>query len=146
MSFGVGISYVKENSFEINADYYYQAWGDAKFFGEKSAFLTDLNKFAIGAEWIPDKFSIRSYTNRIAYRFGINYEQTYLIFGNNQINDFGISFGVGLPIYRSNSTINVAAQVGRKGTKENNLILENYARLNLSVNLYDRWFIKRRFD
>lgn len=146
MSFGVGISYVKENSLEINADYYYQAWGDANFFGEGSAFLTDLNKFAVGAEWIPDKGSIRSYTNRIAYRFGINYEQTYLIFGDNQINNFGISFGVGLPVYRSKSTINVAAEIGRRGTKENNLVLENYARLNLSVNLYDLWFIKRRFD
>lgn len=145
-SVGVGLSYSKLNKLEINADYVYQAWGDSKFFGEGSAFLTDLNKFALGAEWIPDKFSIRSYTNRIAYRAGLKYEQTYLVFNGQQINDFGISFGVGLPVYRSNSTINVAAEIGRKGTKSNNLVLENYARLNLSVNLYDLWFIKRRFD
>ena len=63
-----------------------------------------------------------------------------------QINDFGISFGVGLPVYRSNSTINVSAEFGRRGTKQNNLVLEKYAKLNLSVNLYDVWFIKRRFD
>ncbi len=146
VAFGVGISYVKENSFEINADFYRQAWGEANFFGDKSEFLTDLNKFALGAEWIPDKFSIRSYTKRVAYRAGVTYEQTYLTFGKNQINDFGISFGVGLPIYRSKSTINLAAQLGRRGTKENNLVRENYARFNVSVNLYDLWFIKRRFD
>ena len=146
VTFGLGVSYTKENVYEINADYYHQAWGDAKFLGEKSAFLTDLNKFAIGAEWIPNKFSIRSYISRISYRVGFRYEQTYLIFNNQQINDFGISFGVGLPVYRSNSTINVAAEFGKKGTQENNLVLENYARLNLSVNLYDLWFIKRRFD
>ncbi len=64
VTYGFGISYVKENKLEINADYYHQAWGDAKFFGEKSAFLTDLNKFAIGGEWIPDKFSIRSYVKQ----------------------------------------------------------------------------------
>ena len=146
LSYGVGISFVKNNSLEINADYFHQAWGNAKFFGEKSAFLTDLNKFAIGGEWVPDKFSIRSYTNRIAYRFGLKYEQTYLMFNNHQINDFGISFGVGLPIYRSRSTINVAAEIGRRGTQKYNLVIENYARLNLSVNLYDLWFIKRKFD
>jgi len=145
-TYGFGISYVKENKLEINADYYHQSWSDSKFLGSKSNFLTDLNKFALGAEWIPDKFSIKSYTSRIAYRAGLKYEQTYLVFNDQQINDFGITFGVGLPLYRSKSTINVAAELGRKGTKDNNLVLENYFRLNLMVNLYDMWFIKRRFD
>jgi len=145
-TYGFGISYVKENSIEINADYYHQSWSDAKFLGSKSAFLTDLNKFAVGGEYIPDKFSINSYIKRVAYRAGFKYEQTYLMFNNRQINDFGITFGVGLPVYRSKSTINIAAEVGRKGTQEENLVQENYFRLNLMVNLYDLWFIKRRFD
>lgn len=146
VTYGFGLSYVKENKLEINADYYHQSWGDAKFLGSKSDFLTDLDKFAIGAEWIPDKFSIKSFTSRIAYRAGFKYEQTYLMFNNRQINDFGITFGIGLPVYRSKSTINVAAEFGKKGTTEDNLVLENYFRLNLMVNLYDLWFIKRRFD
>ena len=146
VTYGFGISYVKENSIEINADYYHQSWSEAKFLGSKSAFLTDLNKFAVGGEYIPDKFSINSYTKRIAYRAGFKYEQTYLIFNDRQINDFGITFGVGLPIYRSKSTINIAAEVGKKGTQEENLVQENYFRLNFMVNLYDLWFIKRRFD
>jgi hypothetical protein len=146
ITYGFGVSYVKPNKLEVNADYYHQSWSDAKFLGAKSNFLTDLNKFALGAEWIPDKFSIKSYSSRVAYRAGLKYEQTYLVFNGQQINDYGITFGVGLPIYRSRSTINVAAELGRKGTTENNLVLENYFRLNLMVNLYDMWFIKRRFD
>ena len=146
VTYGFGLSYVKENKLEINADYYHQSWSDAKFLGSKSDFLTDLDKFAIGAEWIPDKFSIKSFTSRIAYRVGFKYEQTYLMFNNRQINDFGITFGIGLPVYRSKSTVNVAAEIGKKGTTEENLVLENYVRLNLMVNLYDLWFIKRRFD
>jgi len=145
-TYGFGLSYVKENKLEINADYYHQSWGDAKFLGAKSDFLTDLDKFAVGAEWIPDKFSIKSFASRIAYRAGFKYEQTYLMFNNRQINDFGITFGIGLPVYRSKSTINVAAEFGKKGTTEDNLVLEDYFRLNLMVNLYDLWFIKRRFD
>jgi hypothetical protein len=145
-TYGFGVSYVKENSLEINADYYRQSWSDAKFLGSKNKYLTDLSKFALGAEWIPDKFSIKSYISRIAYRAGIRYEQTYLVFNDRQINDFGITFGVGLPVYRSKTTINVAAEFGKKGTTEENLVLENYFRLNLMVNLYDLWFIKRRFD
>jgi len=146
LSFGGGVSYVVDNKLEVNLDYYHQSWSNALLLGKESEFLTDLNKFALGAEWIPDKFSIRSYLSKIAYRAGIKYEETYLMLDGQQINDFGISFGVGLPIYRSSSTINVGAEFGRKGTTKNGLVLENYARLNLSVNLYDLWFIKRRFD
>ncbi len=146
LTIGGGISFVKDNKLEINVDYFHQTWSDAVFFGSKGAFLTDLNKFAIGGEWIPDKFSIRSYVKKIAYRAGFKYEETYLMLGDQHIKDLGISFGVGLPIYRSNSTVNIAAEFGRRGTTQDGLVLENYARLNLSVNLYDVWFVKRRID
>ena len=145
-TFGGGISFVKDNTLEINVDYYHQSWSDATFFGTKALNLTDLNNFAVGAEWIPNKFSIRSYLSKVAYRAGFRYGETYVMLGDHHINDFGISFGVGLPIYRSNTTINVAAEFGKRGTTQDGLILENYARFNLSLNLYDLWFVKRRFD
>jgi len=146
LTFGFGVSYVKKDKLEINADYYHQSWSNVNLPGGGSDVLTDLDKFAVGAEWIPEKFSIGSYLNRIAYRAGLNYEKSYLKINNQEINGFGISFGVGLPVYRSSSTINVSAEIGRKGTKQNNLVLENYAKINLSVNLYDLWFIQRRYD
>ena len=146
LTYGVGISYTKQNSLEINADYYHQKWSDTFLPGSSGGVLTDLDKFALGMEWIPNRFSIRSYISRIAYRAGVKYEKSYLMIDDQQINDFGISFGVGLPLYRSNSTINISAELGRRGTKQHNLVLENYAKLNLSVNLYDLWFVQRRFD
>ncbi len=146
VTYGFGASYVIKDKVEFNVDYYHQTWSKATFFGSINPVLTDLDKFAVGAEWIPDKFSIRSYVHRIAYRAGMKYEKSYLILNNQQINDFGISFGVGFPIYRSNSTINVGAEIGRRGTTAADLISERYAKLNLSVNLQDLWFIKRRYD
>ncbi len=146
MTFGAGLSFAKENVYEINIDYYHEGWANAEFLGGKSIFLTDLNKFAIGAEWIPDKFSIRSFINRVAYRAGFKYEQTYHTFAGQHINDFGISFGVGIPMYRSNSTLNIGAEFGQRGTKEHNLVLEKYAKVNLSVSLHDLWFMQRRIE
>ncbi|WP_340113336.1 hypothetical protein [Maribellus mangrovi] len=143
---GLGLSYSKKDVYEINVDYYHQSWSDALFFGEKSEFLADLNKFAIGAEWIPDKYSIRSAFKRVAYRAGFKYEQTYHSFDGHQVNSFGISFGLGLPVYRSNSTINISAEFGRRGSTDFNLIREDYAKVNLSANLHDLWFIQRKID
>lgn len=146
LTLGGGISFVKKDVYEINADFYHQSWSEVLFFGDKSPYLTDLNKFAIGAEWIPNKFSIRSFVSRIAYRAGFKYEDSYLTFGDQQIKDFGISFGVGLPVFRSHTTLNIAAEFGKRGTTQNGLVQENYARLNLSANLYDLWFVKRKID
>jgi len=143
---GLGISFSKKDVYEVNIDYYHQGWSEATFFGEKSEFLTDLNKFAFGAEWIPDKFSIRSAFKRMAYRAGFKYEQTYHAFDGHQVNSFGITFGLGLPLYRSNSTINISAEFGKRGTTSYGLVREDYAKVNLSANLHDLWFIQRRID
>lgn len=145
-TFGGGISFRKKDVYEINVDYVYQNWSEATFLGETSEFLTDLNKFAIGGEWIPNRYSIRSFLNRMAYRVGLKYEKTYYMFGGHQINDFGISFGVGVPLYRSASTINIGAEFGKRGTTDYNLVLEKYAKVNLSMNLHDLWFIQRKID
>lgn len=147
LSTGIGVSYVKKNKLELNADYSYQAWSKATFPSDVSyELLKDRSIVAIGGEIIPDRFSIRSYTQRVAYRAGLKYEDSYLLINNQHIKDFGMSFGVGLPVYRSNSTVNISAEIGRRGSTKNNLIRENYLKMNMSVNLYDLWFIKRRFD
>jgi hypothetical protein len=144
--YGVGISYVKKDKLEINADYHFHAWSKATAFGEPYQFVTDRQVMAVGGEYIPDRYSIRSYMSRIAYRAGLSYENSYLMVNSQQVKDFGISFGVGLPVYRSNSTVNISAEIGKRGSIEKNLLRENYMKLNFSVNLYDLWFIKRRFD
>ncbi|MDR2910216.1 MAG: hypothetical protein LBV47_02465 [Bacteroidales bacterium] len=145
-TYGIGVSYVKTDVLELNLDYYHQSWSEATFFGSINPVLTDLNKFAVGAEWIPNKNSIRSYSQRIAYRAGFKYEESYLKLNGRQINDFGISFGIGLPISRSYSTINVAAEIGKRGTRNADLISERYVKLNLNVNLHDIWFLQTRYD
>uniref|UniRef100_UPI00321669DB hypothetical protein n=1 Tax=uncultured Draconibacterium sp. TaxID=1573823 RepID=UPI00321669DB len=143
---GGGLSLRKKDVYEINFDYFHQNWSQATFLGGESNFLADLNKFALGAEWIPERYSIRSALKRVAYRAGLKYEQTYHSFDGNQINDFGISFGVGIPLYRSASTVNIGAEIGKRGTKNHNLVLQNYAKLNLSLNLHDLWFMQRKID
>lgn len=145
-TFGVGLSYYRENKLEINADYYHAGWSKTTFFGEADQLITDQNRFSAGIEYIPEAFSIRSYLKRVKYRAGIHYENSYLKLNNNQINEFGISFGAGLPFPKSKSTVNFAIELGKKGTTDDNLVKNNYAKISLYLNLYDYWFVKRKFD
>ena len=111
------------------------------------------NRIGIGGFYIPKINSISSYFDRITYRFGIRMENTGLLVdgsGTNsnfsEIKDFGISFGLGIPLKRL-STMNVGFEYGKRGSTDNNLIQENYLNLRLSLSLTDvNWFIKRRID
>jgi hypothetical protein len=143
---GIGLSYNQLNKLEINADYYHAEWSKASFFGTRDQLLTNQNRFSAGIEYIPDAFSIRSYLKRVKYRAGIHQENSYLMLNNNQIKEFGVSFGLGVPFPKSKSTANFAIEFGTKGTTNDNLVKNNYTKFSLYLNFYDYWFVKRKFD
>jgi hypothetical protein len=111
------------------------------------------SRVSLGGFYLPKINSISSYWERVTYRAGFRYENTGLLVdgsGNNtnftEINDFGISFGLGLPLKRL-SSVNMGFEFGKRGTIENNLIEENYFNFRLSLSLTDtNWFIKRKID
>lgn len=146
LSYGVGFSYGIKNKIVLGADYYHQQWSESIFLGEKQQYLTNRSRYSAGIEITPDENSIKSYWARSKYRFGLFYENSYLFLNNKQINNYGLTFGLGLAFPRSVSTINLSCELGQLGTKENNLIKESYAKFTLHFLLYDRWFTKRKFD
>ena len=102
--------------------------------------------FALGGFFIPDYNAFSGYFNRVVYRAGIRYDKTGLNLKNESINEFGISFGVGLPVGSFGSNANIGLELGQRGTKNNNLIKENFINLYLSLSLNDLWFQKRKYD
>lgn len=106
----------------------------------------DANKYRIGGFFIPRYTSITSYWHRAVYRFGVRYEETGINLRGENINEYGISFGVGLPIGRLFSNINVGFELGSKGTTSNGLVKENFFNTFISLSLNDKWFEKRYID
>ena len=82
--------------------------------------------------------------NKIVYRAGFRYENTGLLINNQSINDYGMNFGIGLPV--TYSKINIGVEFGKKGTTSNGLIEENYFNLSIGLSLSDKWFRKRKID
>jgi hypothetical protein len=62
------------------------------------------------------------------------------------IKDFGISFGLGLPIGNQLTRLNISAEYGKRGEKTNSLIQENYVNLRLGLNLAEKWFQKNKIN
>ena len=114
------------------------------------------NRFSLGGFYIPKINSISSYFERITYRAGLRYEKLGLAIdgasaGANftSIEDFGMSFGLGVPLKQA-SSVNLGFEFGKRGTTSNSLIQENYFNFRLSLSLTaagaQSWFRKRKID
>ena len=147
-SFGVGIG--KPRKWFVGVE---------SIFQETSKFSNDLyasantettyensNTFSFGGFYIPNYNAYRSYLKRVVYRAGFRTEKTGLVINEESINEFGISFGVGLPVGNLFSNANLGFEVGKRGTTNKNLIQENFINFQLSLSLNDRWFQKRKYD
>lgn len=103
-------------------------------------------KFSLGGYYIPKYNSFNRYLERVTYRAGFNYENTGLVINNESINNYGITFGLGLPLGGSFSNINVGFEYGKRGTTNAGLVEENYTNVFISLSLNDRWFVKRKYE
>ena len=144
-SFGVGLSYERKNKFLIGLDFGYTQWSEFALQGIRyPEILKDNYTFNAGAEYKPDIYG--NYLEKIAYRFGVNYQTGMLSLYNTDISQLGVSLGFGLPIKKQGTQVNIYLEYGKQGTKENNLIREDYFRVGVSFSAKDRWFFKRKYQ
>ena len=140
-----GLSYWRSNKWVISADASYQNWSNYSSFGQEDNAFGEQLKLNIGGEFTPNVQGGTMYYERVTYRAGLNISNGPLVINNNNINSFGITFGSTLPINKV-SNVNLAFEVGQRGTLLDNLVRENYFNFSLSFTYNDRWFLKRQFD
>lgn len=131
----VGAEYAYANTEAYNQNYTYDI---ARF--------EDSQKFSLGGFYTPKYNSYTSYFQTITYRGGFRFENTGLVLNNEKINDMAVHAGVGLPVGTYFSSLNIGLEYGKRGTKNNNLIQENYFSVSIGLSLNDRWFEKRKFN
>lgn len=145
---GFGFSIARGYRWMAGAEYKFEQWENFKAYNLYDS-LSNRHTFKFGGHFIPDQNS-SSYLNRIDIRLGANYNISHLNLRGEQLDGFGITFGLGLPV-RSNamrgtrSMINLGFEIGRLGTTNNSLIQENYYNAFMSISIFERWFVKRRY-
>ena len=145
-SFGVGLGQPKK--WFVGTEYTSQKTSEFKndFLTNSGTNYEDGSTISFGGFYIPNYKSLTKYWKRIVYRAGLRFENTGLNINTETINEFGISFGVGLPVGRMFSNTNLGFEIGKRGTTDNSLIKENFVNFQLSLSLNDRWFEKRKYD
>lgn len=86
------------------------------------------------------------------YRLSFSSSSTYLQINDIQLKQYGIGFGIGIPLINSLSfsLLNIGVEAGKRGSLDSGLIEESFIKLNLGITISphrnDPWFIKRKYD
>lgn len=145
MELGFGLSLKPIEQIALSVDYKKKFWGGTNQ-SENIGSYVDQDIYAIGLEYIKDSTSYK-YSQRISYRLGFNYDNGYLTIGDNKVEGYNITSGIGIPTNRgTHSMINLSYSYGSKGILQNVIVKENYHLLTLNLSLEDLWFVKRKIN
>lgn len=145
LSIGAG----KTNKWFVGADYTFMDAVDSEgtLLNDQDVYRSvKSNMLSVGGSFTPKFNSISNYLYRITYRTGFYMKQSGLMVNRTQINDYGISFGVSLPVSLNISNLNLGVELGNRGVSEENLLKEKYFNFRLSLSLNDKWFRKRTIN
>jgi hypothetical protein len=146
--FDISTGYGKTNKWYLGATYSQTSMSDFRNPFVDPAYLTYKNgsEIKLGGFFIPQYNSITNYLKRVTYRAGAYYRNTGMNLYGIDVNDFGITFGLGLPAVRGISNLNLGLELGQRGKVTDHLVQEKYINLHIGISLNDRWFIKRKIN
>ncbi|MEM8507968.1 MAG: hypothetical protein AAF717_09070 [Bacteroidota bacterium] len=148
----LGLGFGEDKKWFIGGEYAFQQFStfENAFLGLDNVRYDDASTLAVGGYYVPNYAALSGIFNRITYRAGLRYDQTGLIVDEKAINNFGITFGLGIPITGTGndrfSNLNIGFELGRRGTRAAGLVEESYLNINIGLSLNDRWFLKRRIN
>ncbi len=142
VGFGSWLRYNKNWGGGIDVNW--QNWDDFHRFGNADELQNSYN-VALGIKYSPTVDTYTGIFSRASYMAGARYGQSHLNVNEYSFDEFGISFGVYLPVRRTRNGINIGFEYAQRGTTDHELIKEDFYRINIGVNIYERWFIRRKF-
>ncbi len=136
--YGGGFSIGKTKKWMFAADFTFDEFSKFSSIGVNDS-LSNSTRYNIGGQY---------YIGSYLINLGFVFNDSYLSINNTKINDYGISFGVGLPLRNNKSTISsvdLSFEFGRRGTTKNNLIQQDYFKFVLGVNIRNTWFRRAKY-
>ncbi len=145
--FSVGVTFEKVNQLRLGIEYSMGMWSNYRSEGLPANY-SDTWRLAFGGEYVPNIFSFNSYFDKVRYRFGAFYGTDPRVFNGQQLENYGLTIGFGLPMIKPRETISyfdIAFELGQFGVSD--ILKETYVKLTFGFALNDNsWFFKRKFN
>ncbi len=139
LTYGAGIGFTWRGKYLFAADYERAGWS----VNTDRAYI-DQTIYSFGIERLPR--NSLNYLNRCSYRLGLRYDSGYIMYRKNNISDIRFTAGIGFPIQKTASMINLSVEAGRKGSKRMGLVMEDYVKFTVAFSFQDLWFIERKVN
>lgn len=143
---GFGANWQWRERLMVEADFTFSPWKSAKFpdiDSEKQTMeFSDRWKLALGAQY--SHKARGNYLQRMTYRAGGFYENSYIKVLGNTVKEYGASVGLGLPAPAGKTLINLGVEWRHRQASPNALIKEDYINVTLGINFNERWFYKNK--
>lgn len=151
----IGVGFGHEGKWFYGSQFDFKKGENSEFLGKPFKY-ENAYRVSAGGWYLPNYNNFRNYFSRVIYRFGAYYEKGNLNLAplnsttSTNVNQFAITAGMTLPFANANinrlSGIDLGLELGKRGTKENNLINQNFINVKIGLNFADKWFMKRQYD
>lgn len=144
-SWGAGISYEWDNRLMAEVDFTYQLWKDAKYSALESFENTRFDnrwEVSAGLQYTPKPRG--NYAQRIQYRVGGFYNHDYLMVNDNNVKEYGVTAGFGLPVNGLKTIVNLGFEYRHRQASPQALVKEDYFNITVGVNFNEMWFWKNK--
>lgn len=141
-----GFNYDYKDKWNVAGDYTFQKLSDYNEFGKNQKF-NDYHKGSFGLSLLPARYG-RYWWQRNKYMLGSYATRSHIELNNIAINTYAVTLGTQIPFYIPNRELllGVAFDLGIRGTKENGLIQEKFAKVRVNIAFKEGWFMKRKID
>jgi len=150
LEYGLGVSYYGGEKYMVGIDLAAANWSnyrnDADLTAEDNP-LSNTFSVSLGGYYRPNYKSFTNYFKRVYYQYGFYYKTDPLKVEGEQLKNYGLTAGVGLPfVYqRKVSHANLGIDLGIRGS--GSPISEKYIKLTFGFTFNDdEWFIKRKYN
>jgi hypothetical protein len=143
---GLGLMFSDGDYWKIGIDFISSDWKNYRSYDEADSTANNY-MIKLGGAIVPDANANGQTWKHVTYRAGLYTGKDIFKFGNTQLPVSGVTAGIGYPIRRTNLSIgqiNVALDIGKRGTTKNDLLSEGYTRFSIGFTFNDKWFVKRK--
>ncbi len=153
LSIGFGAAYHLDNRWAFTADWLYEPWSgfesDIEFPGYTpggASGFRDRSRMSGGFEWRPGGSNLlESYFERVAYRLGFYYDNSYVVpIGSVDITTRALTGGFSLPALLAGARMDVNFELGSRGATDGRHIRDRFVTVSATLNVGERWFVKRK--
>ena len=144
-SFGIGFTIQKEQQWVFGFDY--RVIDYKKFtWPTIQPSLGQHTKLSVGVQYYPAKNPGLGFLKHTYYRAGIKTQTMPFQIAGQSVNENAITFGLGMPLKRTTSTVNLGFEFGQRGTASKGQLVEQYVNLSVGFMLNDLWFQRSKID